>query len=498
MMSGGGQSAGGSGANGTVFIPPNQGAAADSLQQIIQPLLGLSANAGAGTPAGINYPLAQNAVYNDLVNSPFANDALNASRTTAGDALNFVAPDAAGNSDLLRSTVFGGMPFANTALQQGFDPRYNAAISGIENNPYYGQALGGAQQAAQMGAQGASAIQGLGGQIGGQVPQLQGLARQIGGAVNPLLESGFDPRSALFNRTEGRLMDQTNAINAMSGLGGTPYGASVGAATMGNFDIDWQNQQLARQAQAAGAAGQAAGQAGNLYGQAGQSANTAANLYGAAPGLLASTAGLPSNVYTGQIGQVLQALKAREQGANQGIAGYGTMLGAGGTGLGQANAQTLSALNTENTYGAAPYNTQSTIGQNSLAGLTNLTQLGNNQFALPQQEIGNLMQYMGLGQSASGLSGQLGNLGFQQTAQGLGGALSGANTLFGQGGIGSGLFGGGGGAGAATGGAFGLGDFGGGGAALGVPDALGLGAAPLAADAGGGGLLSALPLALSA
>jgi hypothetical protein len=312
---------------------------------------------------------------------------------------------------------------------------------------------------------------------------------QIAGTINPLLESGFDPRSALFNRTQGRLMDQTNAINAMSGLGGTPYGASVGANAMGNFDIDWQNQQLARQAQAAGAAGNAA--------------NTAGGLYGAAPGLMASTAGLPSGVYTGRIGQELQALQARNQAANQGIAGYGSLLGTAGQGIGQANAANLQGAQAYQQYGSAPYNTASGIANNSLAGLSNLTNLGNNQFQLPQQEIGNLMQYMGLGQSASGLSGQLGNLGFQQTAQGLGGALSGANTLFGQGGM---FGGGGGGLGGLFGGGSAAADFGGGGAALGVADQLGLAgtsAAELAAGAGGsglggGGLLSALPFAMSA
>jgi hypothetical protein len=278
-------------------------------------------------------------------------------------------------------------------------------------------------------------------------------------------------------------MDQTNAINAMSGLGGTPYGASVGANAMGNFDIDWQNQQLARQAQAAGAAGNAA--------------NTAGGLYGAAPGLMASTAGLPSGVYTGRIGQELQALQARNQAANQGIAGYGSLLGTAGQGIGQANQANLQGAQAYQQYGSAPYNTASGIANNSLAGLSNLTNLGNNQFQLPQQEIGNLMQYMGLGQSASGLSGQLGNLGFQQTAQGLGGALSGANTLFGQGGM---FSGGGGGLGGLFGGGGAAADFGGGGAALGVADQLGLAAAPLAADAAAGGgldLAAAAPLALS-
>ncbi len=298
----------------------------------------------------------------------------------------------------------------------------------------------------------------------------------MGGTVAPLLESGFDPRSALFNRTEGRLMDQTNAINAMSGVGSSPYGASVAANALGNFDIDWQNQQLARQAQATGAAGGAA--------------NTAAGLYGAAPGLASASAALPSNVYTGQIGQELSALDQRNKAGLTGAAGYGSLLGTSGQGLGQANALNLSGTGAQQMYGAAPYNTQAGIGANALSGLTNLTQLGNNQFALPNQEIGNLMQYMGLGQNASQISGQLGNLGFQQTAQGLGGALSGANTLFGNGGLlggsgSGGLLGGLG--GAAT-------DFGGFGTAAGSGLEAVSGTGLSLAETGGGEMLSALPL----
>jgi hypothetical protein len=212
---------------------------------------------------------------------------------------------------------------------------------------------------------------------------------------------------------------------------------------------------------------------------------------------MASSAGLPSGVYTSNIGQILQALDQRNKAGLLGASGFGSLLGSGGQGLGQANNLNLSGIGVQQQYGAAPYNTQAGIGANALSGLTNLTQLGNNQFALPNQEIGNLMQYMGLGQNASQLSGQLGQMGFNQTAQGLGGLLGGANTLFGN----NGIFGGGGLGGlggAATGGAFGAGDFGGGAAALGIADQLGLGAAPLAADAGGGGLAAALPLALSA
>ena len=415
MMGGGGwrraARAGGSTAN--VYTPKEQGAADQSLQQLMLPLLGMSANAGAGTPAAANYPAAQGAVYNGILNQDYQNQAIGGAQTAAGGAMGFSAPQAFDSANQLRDAGSMGLPFAGQALGQGFDPRYNQAISDIQNNPYYGTALSGATDAAAMGRSGANQMfgmagqdQALGGQIAGQVPQLQGLAGQMGQAVKPLMESGFDPQSALFNRSQGRLMDQTNATNAMSGLGGTPYGASVGANAMGNFDINWENNQQQREIAGANAAGSAAGTAGNLYGQAGQSAGQAGslygqagNLYGAAPGLLSSTSAMPSNVYTGQIGQTLGALGARNQGANQGIAGYGSLLGSGQNAMTGANSLNTSGLGQQQQYSAAPYNTASGIGTNSLTGLSNLTNLGNNQFQLPQQEIGNLMQYMGLGQS---------------------------------------------------------------------------------------------------
>ena len=51
---------------------------------------------------------------------------------------------------------------------------------------------------------------------------------------------------AYYGRQAQRTMDQQNAVNAMSGVGGTPYGAGVTGNTMSNFNIDWQNSALQR------------------------------------------------------------------------------------------------------------------------------------------------------------------------------------------------------------------------------------------------------------
>ncbi len=287
------------------------------------------------------------------------------------------------------------MPFAQQSLSQGFDPRYGQMVDQTMNNPFFPQAMAGAQQGAQLGGQGAQNLQGMGSSI---------------------MNQAFDPQSALFNRGEQQLTDQSNAVNAMSGLAGTPYGAGVTSNALGNFDINWQNQQLGREAQGAAAA---------------------SPLFQAAPSLAAGSAALPGNTYMNQISNVLNALKAQGAGGAQGALTAGALQQGAGQGLGQANALDSSLASNTAQFGGLPYSTGATIGNNALSGLSNLqqqltgaTNLGNNQFLLPQQLMADAMQYMGMGQRASEISGNLGQQGFNQTAQGLGGLLSGGNMLF--------------------------------------------------------------------
>jgi hypothetical protein len=99
----------------------------------------------------------------------------------------------------------------------------------------------------------------------------------------------------------------------MSGLASTPYGASVAGGAYGNFQNQWQNQQLGREAQAAGAAG-------GLVGQAGQAINTGTGIQNAAPGQYAQAAGMPYATAYG-IGQGQQQAVSGLQGQYSGAAG---------------------------------------------------------------------------------------------------------------------------------------------------------------------------------
>ena len=253
-------------------------------------------------------------------------------------------------------------------MGQGYGPAgryYPAAQNVLSNsflqNPYLPMAREGAVDASAMGQRGAAGLFGAG---------------------NTLLNQAFDPQSALYNRTLQQLSDQQSAVNAMSGVAGTPYGAGVTGQTLSNFGIDWQNNLLNRMATGAGAAGSAFGQA------------------------------LP------------------------------LQLGAS----------------------AAPYQTMLGAGQADLGALANTINIGQQRYQLPQQVLNDLQSYLQLGQSASSISGQLGQMGFNQgmqSAMGLGSlGLLGTSALFGNplanvgafpsgGLLGGSLFGGGAGAGAA-------------------------------------------------
>lgn len=174
-------------------------------------------------------------------------------------------PTGQGQADINFQSLFQGQqPWAQGAPGQIIPNLYNAAY-GIQNNPYTGTLQQGANQASawalgpgtQIFEGGAQALSGAGNQLAGQIPGV--------------LAYGNDPQNALYNQTSQQTIDQQNAINAMSGTGGSPYGAGLTAQDIQNFNLAWGNNQLNRMSQAdaaaaglSGAAGQAFSGAGNL------------------------------------------------------------------------------------------------------------------------------------------------------------------------------------------------------------------------------------------
>lgn len=210
-------------------------------------------------------------------------------------------------------------------------------------------------------------------------PQLEQNAGALGTAGSAVLNTAFDPQNALYNRTQQQTTDQANAINAMYGLSSSPYGAGVANQANENFNIDWQNQQLARQAQGIQSAGAAfTGQAG--LGQAGASDTF-------------QGASLPYQTYNQQYNDIFNMLGQ----ANSGVTGA--------TGL---DTNSLNAL--------AAY---LKLGQSA----TSVGQAGSAQNFAQNQALG-----AGLGSSLSGLASAFGgsnNSSSSSSSSGLGNWLSG-------------------------------------------------------------------------
>jgi len=139
------------------------------------------------------------------------------------------------------------------------------------------------------------ALQGM-----GNASQLQDLSGSAIPYAQQILQTGFDPQSQLYNRTAGQVSDQSNAINAMSGVAGTPYGAGLSDMNMRNFNLDWQDRQLGRESTAASGFGalergvtdlsNSAFQQNQAYGQA--LGGGIGSLLGGAGGLFSDIAGL--------------------------------------------------------------------------------------------------------------------------------------------------------------------------------------------------------------
>jgi hypothetical protein len=108
------------------------------------------------------------------------------------------------------------------------------------------------------------------GQFGQAADRASGEQQLMYGAGANLINTAQDPQNALYGRTVQQLTDQVRAGQAARGLGNSPVGAAEENQALGNFNIDWQNNQLQRQATAGTAAatmGNAGVGQGNLYTQ---------------------------------------------------------------------------------------------------------------------------------------------------------------------------------------------------------------------------------------
>ena len=233
---------------------------------------------------------------------------------------------------------------------------------GLVNNPYAG-----------LYQQGANATAGLGWGTG--LEQLGGGSSLINAGqgmlpyAQSILNTGFDPQSALYDRTLGQVTDQTRAGLAARGLGMSPYGAGVENKALSDFNIDWQNQQLQRQNTAAQGAGYLTNSAGNAI-------NLGQNVGTLGLQTLTNAAGLPyataNTIGTNQM-QALSGYGQFGQGAaaipQQQISDYLQYLQAGNQASGVANQGYANQLTANNQQ----FNQQQKLGSNLGAGLSGLS-----------------------------------------------------------------------------------------------------------------------------
>lgn len=176
-----------------------------------------------------------------------------------------------------------GLGAADTGWQNAFGQQQNTVNQvGSTVSPLYQQSLAQQQginydpymQAANQAGQQYGNLAGLAGQqantYGQQAQGAQAQQQAMYGLGQQVAQTAFDPQQALYGRTQQQLSDQINAGQAARGLGTSAVGGQEYNQGMSNFNIDWQNAQLARQAQgvqAAGQANQAGINQGNLMGQ---------------------------------------------------------------------------------------------------------------------------------------------------------------------------------------------------------------------------------------
>lgn len=280
---GGGGGGGGSGGDPNAYIPTSRPETdANFLANKGQYETALGQQQSATSP--YNQQLLQG-----QFNNPYATSAL--------QGANWAQQDYYNNANQAQALQSGNYLYAN---QQGFNAQQAQQL--------FQQGLGGVQNSVSglygLANQSNQTYQGLMDYQKGQLGNIQQSQGNLYGGGNQVLQTALDPQKDLYNRTSQQLTDQTRAAEYARGIQSSPLGASVEANALGNFNIDWQNQQLARQSQGLSAAQGAYGSAqglGNSY------TNTQAGLQAGQNQQYAGLTGAAANQYVSYLGAMGQS-----------------------------------------------------------------------------------------------------------------------------------------------------------------------------------------------
>lgn len=391
----------------TPYQPPNQAGSAAAYQAGA----GQLASQGSALYGQTAPELAQ--ISQNVINNPYYNQALLGAQAAANQATGTVAPQqfagASQDTGIANMAASAAPGYANAATaggQAAYGQTQSMLPSATAGLGYAQGALDQTQAAVPMGTSAAGLAGGAynsatslipGTTQGSQIAPyaLQGAASMInpttaGGlaAANPTLYAGlmaaaqsygqsqqginnvnnqnatlmnaagqtlntaYDPQQALYDRSFQQMQEQTNAINAQNGVAGSPFAAGLAGDQARNFNIDWQNAQLARQEGALSAYGGAETTGANaLNSSLGQQASDYTGLTNSAVG---NYDALTSNAANNYIGL-----------SNAGVGQYNSL----NAGTAQNEATLLGA-------GTSAYNTDINSAVNNLTNLQN-TGVGN-------------------------------------------------------------------------------------------------------------------------
>lgn len=308
---------------------------------------------------------------NTLLNTPSGNGTGTGGIPSVGQSSATVAPgNLAAYQKLLGIDPSGMVAAGNTAGTQYAD---------LAKQMQQYQAMMEAQAGNAAGAQ--TTLQGQGNKefAAGNAMQTQGM--DIMGNAQPLINAGNaiwntaqDPQQALYQRTLQQIQDQSRASDAARGIGMSGESAGIENKATSNFNIDWQNQQLARML--SGATGMATDY------------NAAAGMYGAG---------------TSAFGAGTGAINAGT-GAYNAAGDYGKLFGADTSAAAGFGAQvpgfTLAS-------GTVPFQTQQTAYGMPLQAGQDYASATNTAFNPNLANYSNTQQQFGANQSAAGMNALL-------------------------------------------------------------------------------------------
>jgi hypothetical protein len=268
-----------------------------------------------------------------------------------------------------QSGAFGGIQGLTGSPFTGTFPAAGQLTKQQVFNPFAPEATAGANTAMTMGTGAATNQFNLGGNLETLGQQVSAEGQPLINNANQVMQTAFDPQSALYNRYLQLQQQQFQATNAASGVGSTPYAAGLNAQNLQNFNISWQAQQLQNQIAGLNSASTAYGTAGGLQ-------STGANISQAGAGLQAGAAPLfmQSAMYPYATSELM---------GQTGMQALSTLMGYGQQGTGMTQQQISDYM--------------------SLLGLVPQEQQANTNAALAQSQIQQAMvKELGAGVGAAG------------------------------------------------------------------------------------------------